>query len=420
MPSAAPAGVIVIGGGMVGLCSALALAERGAEVTLIDRDPPGAGASMGNAGVISPYAVVPMALPGLWRNLPRWLLDPLGPVALRPGHGLAFAPWAWRFFRAGRADRVAQTSQAMAALNHDNTTLFRTLLAGTGHEHLVRESSYVMAFRAGRRIDPQSLENRLRRAAGGSVEIIGQAALREIEPAAAPDFAGAVLLGGQARALSPGAICKAVEGKLRALGARVLREEVRALRPDGVGGWQVHTSAGAHRAGRVVLAAGAWSARLLAPLGLRLPLEAERGYHIAFPGAEVGINNSLMDLEMRLVASCMEGGVRVAGTAEFAGLDAAPSARRAAALAEAARRAVPALRGQRHEVWSGQRPSFPDSLPALGRIGTLPGLICAFGHSHWGFMMGPRSGRIVADLALDHSPNIDLAPYAPTRFTAPA
>lgn len=416
----APTGLIVIGGGMVGLCSALALAERGVPVTLIDRDPPGQGASMGNAGVISPFAVVPMALPGLWRNLPRWLADPLGPVALRPSHGLAFAPWAWRFFRAGRADRVARTSEAMAALNHDNTTLFRSLLAGTGQEHLVRDSSYVMAFRAGRKVDPESLENRLRRAAGGSVEIIDGPALREIEPAASDDFVGALLLSGQARALSPGAICKVIEGKLRGLGARVLREEVRALRPDGAGGWEVRTNAGHHRATKIVLAAGVWSAQLLAPLGVRLPLEAERGYHIAFPGAKVDINNSLMDLDLRLVASSMEGGVRAAGTAEFGGLDAKPSARRAAVLAEAARRAVPGLRGYDHEVWSGQRPSFPDSLPALGRIGTLPGLICAFGHSHWGFMMGPRSGRIVADLALDHEPNIDLAPYAPTRFAASA
>ncbi|MDT8326723.1 MAG: FAD-binding oxidoreductase [Roseovarius sp.] len=410
-----PQPTAVIGGGIVGICTAIALAERGTPVRLIDRDAPGQGASMGNAGVISPFSVVPQSLPGVWRDIPRWLLDPSGPVHLRPRHIPQFLPWALRFLRAGQRERVEATAAAMHALNHDNVTLYRQLLAGTGHEDLIKDSYYVMASRGAAPARLDSFTNQLRRHYGADLEAIDAAALRDLEPALSPTFKSALLIKGQARALSPGRICAVLADKLCGLGGEVVQARVTGLlRTDE--DWQINTDSGAIRATNVVLAAGAWSARLLAPLGIDVPLEAERGYHLAFPEAPVTLNNSVMDTDMKLVASSMEGALRVAGTAEFGGLDTDPSPARAAALAKVARKLCPDLAEARFETWSGLRPSFPDSLPAIGPVPGQPGLIAAFGHSHWGFMMGPKTGRLAAGLARGERPNIDLSPYDPARF----
>ncbi|SFN79738.1 D-amino-acid dehydrogenase [Roseovarius lutimaris] len=411
----APQITAVIGGGIVGICTAIALAERGTPVRLIDRDAPGQGASMGNAGVISPFSVVPQSLPGLWRDIPRWVLDPSGPVHLRPRHIPRFLPWALRFLRAGQRDRVHATAAAMHALNHDNVTLYRQLLEGTGHEDLVQDSFYVMASRSAAPARLDSFTNQLRRKYGAELEAVDAAALRGLEPALSPAFKSALLIKGQARALSPGRICVVLADKLRGLGGEVVCAKVTGLlRTDE--DWQINTDTGPIRATNVVLAAGAWSARLLAPLGIDVPLEAERGYHLAFPDAPVTLNNSVMDADMKLVASSMEGALRAAGTAEFGGLETEASPARAEALAKVARQLCPDLAEARYETWSGLRPSFPDSLPAIGPIKGQPGLIAAFGHSHWGFMMGPKTGRLAASLAMGEQPNIDLSPYDPTRF----
>lgn len=407
--------VLIIGGGIVGICSALSLAERGVPVRLIDQEEPGQGASMGNAGVISPFSVIPNATPGIWAHIPGWLLNPEGPVSVRPGYLPRLLPWGLRFLRHGREAEVRRISAAMDALNHDNIDLFRQHLQGTGHEGLIRDSAYVYAYRDPAKARLDTLDNDLRRAVGGVVERWDSAELHRQEPALSGEFRAAIALHGQARATSPGRICAVLADKLRSLGGVVERATVRALNRRDTG-WQVETDAGPFTAERVVLAAGAWSARLLEPLGLNLPLEAERGYHVVFPDPGVALNNSVMDIDHKFVASSMDMGLRAAGTAEFSGLDRPPNPRRIQAIVKNARKLCPDLRGDEAQTWSGVRPSFPDSLPVIGELPGLPGLIGAFGHSHWGFMMGPRTGRIVADLASGAPTNIDLSPYSAARF----
>ena len=410
------AGVTILGGGAVGICTALELVERGIPVRLIDRDAPGQGASSGNAGVISPFSVVPQSMPGVWKKAPGWLLDPLGPVAVRARHLPRFLPWALRFVLNGSEARARAVSAAMDGLTAGCVDLYRRHLEGTGHEGLVRDSCYVLAHRDPALASDRGLDAELRRMAGARVEVIGADALREMEPDLSPEFRAAVVVHGQARALSPGRLMAVLADKLRALGGEVLQREVRALRPCAEGGWQIECEGETVHAARVVVSAGAWSARLLAPLGLRLPLEAERGYHVMFPDAGVTLRNSVMDTDRKFVASSMEGGLRAAGTAEFGGLDALPDPRRAETIAGLARQMVPGLGSAAVTTWSGVRPSFPDSLPVIGEMPGHPGLYGAFGHSHYGFMMAPRTGRIMADLLRGAGPNIDLSPYRADRF----
>ena len=198
------------------------------------------------------------------------------------------------------------------------------------------------------------------------------------------------------------------------MGGQVRRMAVQSLHRT-EGEWLCRTDQGDLRAAKLVLAMGVWSARLLRPLGIRIPVEAERGYHVCFTDPGISFTHSVMDAEMKFVASSMSDGLRVAGTAEFAGLDAPINDKRLAGLISLARRISPDLRAEAHTTWSGQRPSLPDSLPCIGEIEGFPGLIAAFGHSHYGLMMAPKTGELVADIATGRAANIDLSSYLATR-----
>jgi D-amino-acid dehydrogenase len=412
--------VTVLGAGIVGICSAISLAEQGVKVQLIDRDAPGQGASHGNAGIISPWSVVPQSLPGTWKNVPGWLLDPLGPVAVKPSYLPRLIPWAMRFFWEGRASRVAEVADAMDLLNRDNVDLYRQYLKGTNHENLVQDCYYVHAFRTASKADLAGIDYSMRKEKGADMERIDGPELRRIEPALSSDFTAAILIKGQARALSPGKIGTVLADKFQRLGGEIIRADIHELKPAAAGGWDIQTSSGTQWSERILVAMGAWSVRLLAPLlkeaGLKVPMEAERGYHILFKNPGVSLNHSVMDMDMKFVASSMTTGLRTAGTAEFAGLDAPANEKRIKGLMSLARGMIPDLNDAEPETWMGIRPSLPDSLPCIGAIPGFSGLYGAFGHSHYGFMMAPKTGRLIADLMQGKPNNINLDPYRVSRF----
>lgn len=407
--------VTVVGGGIIGICTALALAERGAIVRLIDRDEPGQGASGGNAGVISPWSVVPQSMPGLWKNIPGWMLFPDGPIRLPVTYMPKFIPWSLKFLRAGRKARVSDISTAMYTLNHANIELFRRLLAGTGHGSLIEDSMYVHVCRDPKHASVEGLGWDLRRKIGADLEVIDGAELRRIEPALSKNYQAAILIKGQSRARNPGRIGQVLTQKFQRMGGEILRANVNTLVQSDTG-WQIETDQGALEAETLVVAAGAWSAKLLAPLGISLPLEAERGYHVMFKTPGVELNNSIMDVDLKFVSSSMEGGLRSAGTAEFAGLDAPPTDARAQMLIRQSKTMLPDLDTSATETWTGIRPSFPDSLPVLGAVPNHKGLFAAFGHSHFGLMMAPRTGELLADTILGKRINTDLSPFRIDRF----
>ena len=409
------ADVAILGAGIVGVSCALQIAERGLSVVAIDREPPCEGASSGNAGVISPWSCVPQSVPGLWRHMPKWLLDAEGPVFVRWRHAPSFLPWALRFLAAGRGDRVDAVGDAMMALSLRSPSHYRDLLAGTPALELVRDSNYIFAYGRARQADLDEFGWRMRLRRDVPLDVVGAGELRELEPDISPSYEAAVVVREQGRALDPLAIGRALAEKARALGVRFVRDGAGAVEPDAEG-WAVSCGGGRYRARKLVLAAGVWSASLLRPFGIRLPLEAERGYHLLCPNPGVSINNSVMDVERKCVASQMSAGVRIAGTAEFAGIEAAPDHRRAFVFRKALKRLFPAINTDSAEPWMGRRPSFPDSLPCIGPVAGLDGLFAAFGHSHYGLSQAPTTGRIIADCVAGRKPDIDLTPYRTERF----
>ena len=409
---------IVVGAGIVGICAALALQDKQYKVSVIDRDNPAEGTSYGNAGVISPWSCVPQSMPGLWKQVPKWLLDPEGPLAVRWSYLPRLAPWLVKFFQSGAAHRLPAIADAMLAVNQPSVDLYRQLLAGSGEESLVRDCYYLHVSRRVDGADPRDLAWSLRRERGVPFEVLAPGEAQALEPALSPDIKSAIVIKQQGRTVNPGRLGKVLAARAEARGARFLRARVLRVLPDADGGYRVETDHGMHAARIVIIAAGAWSARLLSELGVRVPLEAERGYHLVFKNPGLSLSHSILDADHKFVASSMEMGVRSAGTAEFAGLDAAPNYRRARVFIGHTKALLPELNIDDREEWMGARPASPDSVPYIGPVPGYPGLYCGFGHGHLGLTGAPMTGRMLAALVAGEPLNVDMAPYRVDRFGA--
>ena len=405
---------VVIGAGITGVAAALALIRDGRAVTLVDRLEPGdpGQTSFGNAGLIARASIVPVQEPWLILKAPRMLLDRDGPLFLLPAHAARLAPWLVRFLGNGARARLDRIVPALWALTRDAVEAHRALAAGTGAEGLIATGAYGYLYRD-RAAFAADAAGFARKAAQGIVWDERSAAA--IDPALGPAYRHAAVLPDHGWILDPGAYVAALARAFAAAGGRVLRAEVRALAPTEAG-VRVETDAGPIEADRAVLAAGVWSARLAAGLGATVPLESERGYHVMLEGATRRPPFPLMLADRALVLTPMAGGLRAAGLVEFGGTEAGPSEAPVALIRRALRRAYPDLRWDSETVWMGHRPTLPDSLPMLGPLPAAPSVIAAFGGQHLGLTIGPRLGRLAADLAAGRRPNLDLAPYAPGRF----
>lgn len=407
---------IVIGGGVAGLSAALNLLRMGRAVSLIDPLPSPGGASFGNAGLLSADTVVPIALPGMLRQVPGWLADPLGPLSVRPGYLPKAAPWLIRWVLAGRMGRVRQVAAAMRALHVNAFEEWKALLGDASYHDLIRRSGQVQLWDSATETASGRIERGLRAAYGIQAEELGTDDIRQLFPGIARDVVRGLLVPGNGHTVSPPRLVRTLAELFRREGGTVLHERALTLVPEGGGRWMVLTNIGNHRTGTLILAGGAWSGQLLAPLGLRVPLETERGYHVMLPTPSLVLRLPILHKTRSFGMTPMEDGIRVAGTVEIAGLEAAPDVRRATILHDHARRLFPELEAGEPTIWMGHRPSTPDSLPVLGPAPGHPGLFLCFGHSHFGMTGGPPSGRLVAEIAAGRPTFIDPAPYAANRF----
>ncbi len=406
----------VIGAGIVGICCALSLRQKGLSVRLIDRAAPGQGASYGNSGVISPWSFIPQAVPGVWKNIPGFLLRPDGPLSVEPSFWPRMIPWGLRFLARTSEQKFRSAVDAMETLTLPAVDLYRQHLEGTGQEDQVADSYYVHAFRKTGRANIDAIDYRIRKEKGADVQLIGAEELRQLEPALSPEFEAAILIKGQARAKSPGKIGETLAKKAVAGGVEIICDDVKSLLRNKDGDWNIVCDNETYSSDKIVVAAGAWSAELLKPLGFDFPLLAERGYHVEFPDPGLALENSVMDVDNKIVASSMEGGLRVAGTSEFAATDAPPDERRYQSLERLTKSMLSDLNPAGTKYWMGHRPSFPDSLPVLGALPNHEGLYGAFGHSHYGLMMAPKSGQLIADIVSGIIPNAEMSPYSAERF----
>jgi len=409
--------VVVIGGGFVGLCSALQLQRRGFSVAIVDPGDPKRAASYGNAGQFAVGEVVPISGPGTLAKVPGWLVDPLGPLAIRWRYLPRLTPWLIRFLRAGRPDRVAEISAAMAALCDRIHLDYHPLLEMADAQGLVRPGPHLRLYGSRAEFEAEGWRWDLRVRAGLRYELLDREALHALEPTLGESIGFAVASPDRRSVTEPLALMRAFEACFRNAGGRVVTGSVTGFLRDGAQVTGVTLAGGESvAASHVVIAAGAWSHRLTALLGDHVPLESERGYHVMLPDPGVLPRHSMSHVARGFALLPMGQALRLAGTVELASLDAPPDWERARQLLRVARGLLPGLREEGAEFWMGHRPALPDSLPIIDRASRAGNVVYAFGHGHMGLSWAATTGRLVADLLTGMPGNLDTKPFRLRRF----
>lgn len=406
---------LVIGGGLVGLSAAVRLQKIGVAVTLFEPQEKPKGASWGNAGHLAIEQVQPLASPATIRGAYARLF-PRGALALPAAQIATWGPFAWRMLRASTPARFAAGTHALSALLAEAMPAWRRLCEQAGTTHLLREDGHFVAWES----EASAAKGRahwratdigtatVRDATPGELAAIGQLAPRA-------KIAGAIRFGGSGQITDLGALAEALRALLVASGGTIRHAAAEGIHLSGQTA-QVRADGVLHDADHIVLCAGAASADLLRPMGARIPLIAERGYHIQSAASDWPHDMPPVAFEDRsMIVTRFAGGLRAASFVEFSARDAAPDPAKWERLRHhVAELGLPFdLPG---EPWIGARPTLPDYLPAIGRSRRAPNLLYAFGHQHLGLTLAAATGEAVAALAAGRPPAINLAPFDPARF----
>jgi D-amino-acid dehydrogenase len=409
--------VVVIGGGAVGTATAVELVRSGASVTLLERGPRlGWGCSAGNAGIVGASHVLPLASPKAILDGLRWLPRADSPFGIRPRPRLL--PWLARFVAAARPRQVSRATRQLRVLALASARLHDELAAGALDAGYARRGLLnVYGTRAAYRDAVRAAADDERH--GLRAEVMDAAGLGRRFSMINGSPAGAVFYPDEAHC-DPLRFVDALGERAVAAGVEVrTEEEVLGVRVDGARVAALRTTRGEIAADQVVLATGVWSPALVGQLGLPLPVEAGKGYHIDVEApAGAAADHPIWFQEERIVATPLEGRLRLAGTLELSGLDERIDPRRVDAIMEAARNGLRRLGHPRvREIWSGMRPCTPDGLPVIGRAPRAGNLILATGHGMWGLQLAPLTARLVAALATGAQAEHDLHALRPERFT---
>lgn len=391
--------VAVIGAGIVGSCIALTLRKRGADVTLIDREGPASGCSYGNSGAISVSSIAPLAMPGVLASVPKMLVDPASPLHLPLGYLPSAAPWLTRFVLSATPERVARAATALAALHAGAVDMHEAMAREVGVPELFMRRGHLHLYPDAAARDADHAAWALRERFGFRFERLDRAGIDALEPGVAPRYRAAVYLADHGTILDPARYTHAIADAFVARGGQFVRDDITRLSRDAQG-WIVHGTQGPRSVDHVVVAAGAWSRRLLDPLGVRLSLESQRGYHVQFTDVRDVASRTVVLTDRKIFVTPMAGGLRVGGTVEIAGLQRPPDPRRAAILERVARETFPALAGKPFTTWMGHRPCMPDSVPVVGAAAGQPGLWLAVGHGHLGLTDSIPTAERIADALL--------------------
>ena len=409
-----PADVVVLGAGIVGVSAAVAARQRGLSVILVDRREPGSETSFGNAGVLSSGSIAPLNKPSLWSALPAYLTNRSPALRWDPAWAARNVGWLARFLANATASRTKPRALALRGLIAASLSLHRewTVTAAAGQR--LRETGWLKAWRSDAGA-AASTEQALLAEFGIGSELLDRQAISALEPNILPVYKVGLLHTETASVDSPGAVVKAYALMLVGQGGRIRQSDIIAIVPEGEG-WHVVLADGAIRARHVVVALGPWSADLLRPLGYRVPLAFERGYHQHFkPNPQRRLLRPIHDCDGAFMMTPMEQGIRVTTGVELTARDAPSSFAQLDAVVPNARGVVEFGEAV-GEPWRGARPTLPDSLPMIGAAPRHAGLWLAFGHQHIGFTTGPGTGLAIASMITATPLPFDAAPFSPGRY----
>ncbi len=409
--------VVIVGAGIVGVSTALHLQRDGHQLTLIDKAGPAEGASYGNGGVLASCSMVPVTGPGLIRKAPGMLFSPNQALFLKWRYLPRLLPWLARYLSHANAEDTRRIAAAVHGIVGDSLAEHQALARGTGAEKWIVPSDYLYIYNDRAHFQSDAFGWGIRKAHGFTWDELEGAVFHDYDPAFAPHLGFAVRLANHGRITDPGRYVKDLAAHVVAQGGRLITAAVEDIVRDGRRVTGVRAGGQTVPCDAVVIATGVWSGPLAKRLGLKVPLESERGYHVEFIEPSVMPRAPVMVASGKFVMTPMQGRLRAAGVVEFGGLKAGPSRAPLELLRRNVAAALPGLTFSDTREWMGHRPAPCDSIPVIGAVPGLDGAFTGFGHHHIGLTGGPKTGRLLAQMIGGRKPNIDVSPYSPARFS---
>ncbi|MFT5137387.1 MAG: D-amino-acid dehydrogenase [Arenicella sp.] len=409
--------IIIIGTGVIGAATALALQKDGHKVTLIDRDEPCAGASFGNAGAIVNGSCAPTAMPGALFEGIRLLAQAKSPISIHPAYLHKLAPWILRFLLQSRSSAVIKNAHSLHALSQYAVVSWQQLIKRSELWSLFRSTGWLKVYESSKTFADAAKSHQLMNQMGVSYELLDAAQIRELEPALAPIFKHGFYQSDSLSISNPDRLVKGMVRQFVDAGGVYKQFAVGQINISD-NRIKLESLGEQLSADKVIIAAGAWSRALARQVGDKIPLDTERGYHLMLGhSAQSLLSRPVLNEENSFVLSPMEAGLRMTAQVEFAGINIKPNFNKIRSLLPLAKRMLPDLDPREQSAWMGFRPSLPDSLPVIGFSSQSNNVLYAFGHQHLGMTLAAISGQIIADLVAGREPPIAVSPYRPDRFT---
>jgi len=406
--------VVVLGAGIVGVSAAIAARQRGLSGVLVDRREPGNETSYGNAGILSSGSIMPLNKPSLWNALPAYLTNRHAALRWDPAWAIRNVDWVVRFLANTAPSRLKPRATALHGLIGASLKLHREWIVEADAAQRIRETGWLKAWRSDA-VAAAKEEQAFLAEYGIESRLLDRQAISALEPNILPVYKVGLLHTQTASVDSPGAVVTAYARMFAGAGGEIRQSDIKAIVPDGES-WRVVLADGAISARHVVVALGPWSPDLLRPLGYRIPMAFERGYHREFkPNPARSLQRPIHDAEGSFLMTPMEQGIRVTSGVELTARDAPSSFAQLDAVVPAARSVVEFGEAV-GEPWRGARPTLPDSLPMIGPAPRHSGLWFAFGNQHIGFTTGPATGVAIAAMITGTQPPFDAAPFSPGRY----
>jgi D-amino-acid dehydrogenase len=410
--------VVIVGGGVIGLCAAYYSLKRGLAVTLIEREAAGAdNCSMGNAGMIVPSHFTPLAAPGMISKGLRWMFNPESPFFVRPRVNLDLMRWGWLFYRHSTERHVAASRELLRDLNLESRRLFAEL--AEDQDFGLAQRGLLMLCKTAKGLDEEAEVAHAAREIGLTAEVLDAAETAKLDPAITMDVAGAVYFPQDCH-LDPARFMATLRQRVLAMGGSIESGvEIDAIE---ISAGRVKSVSGNGRrfeGGQFVLAGGSWTPGLLRLIGVKLPLQAGKGYSLTLPAPPELPQLCSIFAEAKVAITPMGGTLRFGGTMEVGGLDLSINPARVRGIVKSVHAYFPNFSEQDFdgvEPWAGLRPVSPDGIPYLGKIRGFSNLLAATGHAMMGLSLAPVSGRLVADLLAGDAPFREIEAMEVGRF----
>lgn len=407
---------LVIGTGIIGAMSALYLQNQGRKITFIEKGEPSRGASSGNAGMLAFTEVLPLAAPGIIKKAPKWLIDPLGPLSVPHAYAAKIAPWLYRFWKASAPRHYQHALKVQKSIMPLARREMQHVLSMPELSHFVSTCGTLELYDSQSSLERSLSDWKEREKAGATFERVGRARIEEIQPGLSEHFQHAMFMPEGQQIADPYDFTKAIVDLVLSRGGKLRQGEVVDVSPVGESTIVTVDNGDKLDADKVVLAGGAFSRKLAAKLGNKVPLETERGYNTTLPKDAFDLNTQLVFCDHGFVMTPLETGIRVGGAVELGGLELNANFKRSEAMLKKASRFVPKLKTEDGRQWMGFRPSMPDSLPVIGYSAATPSVIYAFGHGHLGLTQSAATGKLVSELVAGIETSISVDPLRPNRF----